>query len=173
MGIFNAIFGKKEQISIDTKVETAEKPAEKLVKLDDTAVNGVIKDLPWHGNGIYLEDKNKQVKAVCSNPEISKVLAECMECYTSLKAFEGSKTKAYGQFIQDAYYLYIALSAAKIPVTSIETAFVEKAFHKFCLSLKEIVSREHLTFENLGVNSEQTITEKENKDGLESLQQKR
>lgn len=110
--------------------------------------------LPWKGNDIYLENNDKAVMAVCSSAEIAKVLAACVECYSSLNAFEGSKTRAYGKFIQDAYYLYIAMSNARIPVNSVETAFVEKAFHQFCKSLNEIVEREHLKFEDVaGVNS--------------------
>ena len=35
-------------------------------------------DLPWHANDIYLEDRNKMVKAVCSNGEISEFLSECV-----------------------------------------------------------------------------------------------
>lgn len=31
----------------------------------------------WHGNDIYLEDANKQIKAVCSNKDIAFYLAKC------------------------------------------------------------------------------------------------
>lgn len=35
-------------------------------------------NLPWHANDIYLEDRNKAVKAVCSNSKISEFLSECV-----------------------------------------------------------------------------------------------
>jgi hypothetical protein len=35
-------------------------------------------NLPWHANDIYLEDRNKAVKAVCSNGKISEFLSECV-----------------------------------------------------------------------------------------------
>lgn len=155
----------------DSKPVEAGKPAERkpcrMLELTPRQAAEVCLALPWRGNDIYLEDSNKAVKAVCSSPDVAKALADCMECYSSLNAFEGSKAKAYGKFIQDAYYLYVALSNAKIPVNSVETVFVEKAFHQFCASLNEIIAREKLTFEDVtgqpaGVNSEtQTKKDKE------------
>jgi len=65
-----------------------------------------------------------------------------MDCYASLRQYDESRVAVYGRFIQDAYYLYVALSAARIPVNTIQTAFVEKAFHRFCLSLAEVLPRE-------------------------------
>lgn len=130
--------------------------------------------LPWKGNDIYLEDRNKQVKAVCSSPDIARALAKCVECYSSVKAYERSGVKAYGKFIQDAYYLYVAMSNAKIPVDSVGTMFVEKAFHQFCVSLGEIIARDGLSLPAVGVNSEcKTAERKDESDGLESIQQKR
>ena len=36
---------------------------------------------PWHGNDIYLESNDKQVKAVCSNKDIAKYLAAAANNY--------------------------------------------------------------------------------------------
>lgn len=125
-------------------------------------------NLPWHGNDIYLEDSTGQVKAVCSNANIARMLADCMECYSSLHVFHESLTQKYAQLIQDAYYLYVAMSNAKIPVNTVGTIFVEKAFHQFCKSLTDIVKRDNLKFEQLsGMSVEEvnSIQEKAKKDG--------
>lgn len=126
---------------------------EQVKDLEATNIKQELKDenklnLPWRGNDIYLEDCTKAVKAVCSSAEIAKTLASCMELYSSLNSFKESKTKLYGKFIQDAYYLYVAMSNAKIPVNSIETSFVEKAFSQFCISLNEILKHEKLEFKD-------------------------
>ena len=60
------------------------------------------------------------------------------------------------------------MTNAKIPVNTVGTIFVEKAFHQFCKSLTEVVKRDNLKFEQLsGMSVEEvnSIQEKAKKDG--------
>ena len=59
------------------------------------------------------------------------------------------------------------MSNAKIPVDTVGTVFVEKAFHQFCKSLSEIIRRDNLKFEQIaGMSVEEvnSIQEKAKKD---------
>ena len=150
------------------KLFQRKKTDDKPEKLDIKTAEGLCLYLPWRGNDIYLEDSRGHVKAVCSNADIAKMLADCMDCYSSLHVFNESRTQKYAQLIQDAYYLYIAMTNAKIPVNTVGTVFVEKAFHQFCKSLTEIVKRDNLKFEQLaGMSIEEVNSIQENvkKDG--------
>ena len=98
---------------------------------------------------------------------MAKMLAECIDCYSSIRVFNESRTQKYAQLIQDAYYLYVAMSNAKIPVNTVGTVFVEKAFHQFCSSLTEVVKRDNLKFEQvsgMSVEEVNSIQEKAKKD---------
>jgi hypothetical protein len=139
---------------------------EKPERLDAKTAEGLCVNLPWHGNDIYLEDSTGQVKAVCSSAEMAKMLAECIDCYSSIRVFNESRTQKYAQLIQDAYYLYVAMTNAKIPVNTVGTVFVEKAFHQFCKSLTEVVKRDNLKFEQvsgMSVEEVNSIREKAKK----------
>lgn len=46
------------------------------------------------------------------------------------------------------------MSKAKIPVTNIETAFVEKAFHQFCQSFGKLLEKEHIRLDTVEENQE-------------------
>lgn len=192
-----------------------------------------VQQLPtrWHADGIYLQDAEKQVKAVCSNDKIAYFIAECVNEHfaktaenASIAAINAEKAATaakeavemakrakmeaelatrtidvisiappryvpepeqtpqsvslpvadrsvgpntvveprdvtpvqpldypkavrigkFKDFIEDTYYLYVAISKAQIPVTTIGLAFMEKAFHKFCRSMTAFFKAENI-----------------------------
>lgn len=141
-------FFKKTPQTQDSLLSAGEtEPAAGIIrneKIEKLGLNKLLSTLPWKANDIYLEDNQKQVKAVCSNSDIARVLENCVDHYSQLPGRDTTKANLYKDFIQDAYYLYVAMSKAQIPVNSLETAFVEKAFHQFCSSFNKLMEVEHL-----------------------------
>ena len=107
----------------------------------------LLETLPWKSNGYYLEDNQGQVKAICQSEDVARVLERCVGFYSQLPGKDQTNACLYKDFLQDAYYLYAALSKAQIPVTSVETAFVEKAFQQFCRSLTKLLEVENIRVE--------------------------
>ena len=58
------------------------------------------------------------------------------------------RQQLYKKLVQTSYYLYVAMSKAKIPKNSIETMFLEKAYHKFYYALFELLEKENIHFES-------------------------
>lgn len=110
-------------------------------------LESIASTLPWQSNGIYLEKKDKQVAAVCSTEDISRTLASCVNYYGSLSPNDTSRIQLYKKFVEAAYYLHLAISKANIPVVSIETQYVEKAFHEFSTVLNELLTKENIKIE--------------------------
>lgn len=115
--------------------------------MEKFSLEDIAESLPWTANGIYLEKKNKQVAAVCSSDAIAKVLANCVNHYGSMSTFDTDRMHLYKKFIETAYYLSIAISKANIPVNSIETQYVERAYHEFSQALEELITKEKISIE--------------------------
>ena len=80
---------------------------------------------PWHGNDIYLESNDNQVKAVCSNKDIAKFLAaaanqnEYRDDYLESVLDFQRKTMALLENTTTLNYALNALSASMVNVTEL------------------------------------------------------
>lgn len=58
------------------------------------------------------------------------------------------RKRLYQNLVQNSYYFYVAFSKAKIPKNSIESLFLEKAYHKFYYSLFELLQKENISIDD-------------------------
>lgn len=96
--------------------------------------------MPFQVDDIYLKDNKKEIKAVCSNNTIAKFLAECVNAFSITTTNDLNRAKKYKDFITAAYYLDKAITKANIPITTLETMVLEKAYNVFKEKLKALLT---------------------------------
>ena len=97
----------------------------------------------------HIQTASISTDVVISNPEQSINKEEIVQKKDEeLIQKNKERQQLYKNLVQTSYYLYVAMSKAKIPKNSIETMFLEKAYHKFYYALFELLEKENIHFES-------------------------